>query len=492
MAINVMNQLFARHGKWFFGIFTVIIIITFVGFFTPGGFGVVTSDGGNVGIGAAYGEEVTYNDAYDELSYINYFYQLHGNGPINYSNEMLDQAFAHLCYLKAAENRGIEVSTRQIADEIVRIPQFQTDGKFDRAKFDQFLVDKNISGKDCDEAIRRMLMVQQLENEIISDVIITDNEVEQYAKLLGASYNFRVMNFNAADYSEVVTDEALTDFFAQAQSSTPEGIYRIPAEFEALVVEIPFSEEDKEAKTSQAYAFADGAFERIADAHGDKEKIFTDLAAQYKYVIKETGKINAAEGKAGTIPSAKLAECIANVDRDVPVTEVLEDNNVLYIAYVRVLSESRPAEIGEVKKQVITDFLQWGARRLAGEAAEKYALDLQALPEAERNNAVLNDPKFQSKDAVNRLSTQPASFADMMLLQAGMQLPLHGVSGPVPTQDGFILIYLESMTIPETLEDTTVETARQLYTRNKAQTALMNFQYELDANCGRYNLEEIN
>ena len=39
MVIKSINQLFGKNSRWIFGIFTVVIIISFMGFLTPGTFG---------------------------------------------------------------------------------------------------------------------------------------------------------------------------------------------------------------------------------------------------------------------------------------------------------------------------------------------------------------------------------------------------------------------------------------------------------------------
>ena len=36
MVIRSMNSVFHKHGRWLFGIITIIIIVSFVGFLTPG------------------------------------------------------------------------------------------------------------------------------------------------------------------------------------------------------------------------------------------------------------------------------------------------------------------------------------------------------------------------------------------------------------------------------------------------------------------------
>ena len=39
MIIKKLNTMFHKHSRWLFGGFTIVIIISFMGFLTPGQFG---------------------------------------------------------------------------------------------------------------------------------------------------------------------------------------------------------------------------------------------------------------------------------------------------------------------------------------------------------------------------------------------------------------------------------------------------------------------
>ena len=61
MIIKKLNAVFHRHSRWLFGAFTIIIIVSFLGFLTPGTFG-LESVTGSTAVGTSYGKSVTYND----------------------------------------------------------------------------------------------------------------------------------------------------------------------------------------------------------------------------------------------------------------------------------------------------------------------------------------------------------------------------------------------------------------------------------------------
>ena len=59
MLIRKINSGLMKHSRWLFGIFTVIIIVSFVGFLTPTSsvFGLFNRDGAD-SVGTVYGENV--------------------------------------------------------------------------------------------------------------------------------------------------------------------------------------------------------------------------------------------------------------------------------------------------------------------------------------------------------------------------------------------------------------------------------------------------
>ena len=66
MVIKKLNTIFHRHSRWLFGAFTIIIIVSFLGFLTPGTFGFGDmSNPESIAMGTAYGEKVTYGELRD-------------------------------------------------------------------------------------------------------------------------------------------------------------------------------------------------------------------------------------------------------------------------------------------------------------------------------------------------------------------------------------------------------------------------------------------
>ena len=62
MIIKKLNTVFHKHSRVLFGAFTLIIIVSFLGFLTPGQFGCGDMQLGTPAAGEAYGQKVSIDD----------------------------------------------------------------------------------------------------------------------------------------------------------------------------------------------------------------------------------------------------------------------------------------------------------------------------------------------------------------------------------------------------------------------------------------------
>ena len=123
MIIKKLNSMFHKHSRWLFGGFTIVIIISFMGFLTPGQFG-CEGFGSGLGrsVGSVYGENVTLGDLQDRmrdselLAYIGL-----GMG----GNMTPVQAFQQQALQIAAKRHGLAVSDNDVVKLIQQMPVFQ-------------------------------------------------------------------------------------------------------------------------------------------------------------------------------------------------------------------------------------------------------------------------------------------------------------------------------------------------------------------------------
>lgn len=222
--IKKLNALFHKHSRILFGAFTVLIIIAFTDFLTPGNISGCNGSGGVVG--TAFGENVSAKELAE-----------FGHKLVGRNNQLpeIAELFNAYCIVKRAEQLGIAVSDQEIANAISA--QFAKDGKFDRAMYEQFLKNNQITGKDLAETFKIQLMMQKLSTMIANSVIVTDAEAENAYRLNNGVFTLKIAHFDNKKFSVAKADEAqLKEFYGKNKDR-----YITPGKFEALIVEVPFT-----------------------------------------------------------------------------------------------------------------------------------------------------------------------------------------------------------------------------------------------------------
>ncbi|GAB4327853.1 MAG: peptidylprolyl isomerase [Calditrichia bacterium] len=100
-------------------------------------------------------------------------------------DQVWESYIQRVLYAKEIERRGIKVTDREIflqvmqnpPAEIRQNPSFQTDGKFDIAKYQQALRDPNVDLTSLENYYREILPYQKLQEIITSAVVVTEEEV---------------------------------------------------------------------------------------------------------------------------------------------------------------------------------------------------------------------------------------------------------------------------------------------------------------------------
>lgn len=188
--IQRMNNVLVKHSKILFGVITIVIIISFVWFFTPGADGsLLFSRNSNV-IAKIGDVEVTTSDAERAqksaiLGQAPMIYAAYGDKAVEFFKRMGrmndDQIRVLATTLKLAEIQGFAVANSEIQDILKQESAFQENGKFSAQKYDAFikmLETVGFSMEDFESATRDALLLQKFQESAIAGVAApTDNEV---------------------------------------------------------------------------------------------------------------------------------------------------------------------------------------------------------------------------------------------------------------------------------------------------------------------------
>ena len=237
MIIKKLNTMFRKHSKVLFGAFTLIIIVAFMEFLTPGKMGCDGRSSDGAVVGRAYGKKVTISDLQELHRHVSLFREVFGGQMVELEPEQLFYLF---CLDVKAKMDGLFVSDQEVADFIRSFPAFFTDGKFDQKKYQQLTANLERRGIDDDElveAVRQQILLLKLQNLQADHVVVTPSEVETLYRIGNTKLTVAAAAYTA-DSVTAKPDKAQLEAFFKANLAR----YRIPRRIAAVVVEIPYGD----------------------------------------------------------------------------------------------------------------------------------------------------------------------------------------------------------------------------------------------------------
>lgn len=535
MIIRGMNNFFGRYSRWIFGIFTLVIIISFMGIMTPGQYSGCFMGSRNR-VGSIFGEEVTYDDLRDVSISTQLFYQsMYGYMPREIN---MQEAFMLLAQVRAAEQRGIAISDQEIADYIKSIPSFQKEGKFDRELFNTFV--KNITENGYTESdfiagIRNQFMLNRLAVEIQNSIIVTDNEVENFYRVLNEKIVLKAAEFKGEDFKNNTPrdQKEMMDFFEANRDK-----YMIEAQAKALVATFDFNNEElvkqvnalmtpealkayydenkatftvtdkdgskltpfnealekvkinfRSAKTrelalAKAQLFARDVYEKASENPADSLKIFNQMTKENGVKVIACKNFKSSDSKIGGIESPALIQEIFNNSFEIPITNAIVGDNGIYVAYAFDYAAPRRAEFAEMQNEIVADYVDDLTKRAAKNAAEKLYGELKVMAKDDLAKQMAQQKEFKT-DLTLDINSVGEDMNKAYFYSVAKKLAVNDISEVVPTQDGAILVYVVKREMPAIGEDFAKEkdnlTAQ--YKELKVRAAMNEFFGYLEKQC---------
>ena len=120
---------------------------------------------------------------------------------------MLDQLINEQVLLEANKKLGVNITDERVKQEILAIPAFQKDGKFDPDTYKMLLTTQGMTPLSFDERVRQNLAVRELPEQVGTSVLITDAALDTYLRLKDQRRDFRYIKLDkpAADDAPVPT-----------------------------------------------------------------------------------------------------------------------------------------------------------------------------------------------------------------------------------------------------------------------------------------------
>lgn len=219
-----MLQGFRKHGSWI----VIVIAAVFILSMAIGGISSIFIK--KPFVGSIAGEKIYPNDfsEYLQNAYANYAQQnpdkeIDEQTAKQLNDQTWNQLVQQILFDKAVKKRHIKVTDDDVieelknpAEDITTIPQLQTDGKFDYAKYETLLMENIQFANYVENRIRGALPYQKLYDDVKSEVIVTTEEIEQQYIKDNNIADADIIFFNPNKITEVeTTDEDMQQYYEE-------------------------------------------------------------------------------------------------------------------------------------------------------------------------------------------------------------------------------------------------------------------------------------
>jgi peptidyl-prolyl cis-trans isomerase D len=237
--------------------------------------------------GKIYGKSVSlrdferaYRDSRDQaiMSYGDRFFTM---------GQMLDlerDAWTRLIIGKETKKRNIKVTDEEVVVQIASIPFFQTEGRFDKNKYEMIVRNPRYfdrKPKDFEEGVRGTIAMKKLFNQVVGPLAITDADLKQEYIKRHEKIKLSYVLFSPSDFSKglSITDDEARQYYASNKES-----FRQPPMVNVQYVHLMYPDK---ADDKQKQVVKDQA---IAIAHELNPKAdFAAIATKHNQPAKESG-----------------------------------------------------------------------------------------------------------------------------------------------------------------------------------------------------------
>ena len=555
MVIRRMNNVLVKHNKILFGLFSIIIIVAFVWFFTPGVdgsmfFGGPASDSSIVG--RAAGKELTLKEYRKAMQKQAIALALAYNAsPAAFMDLSNDQIFARIVLSVAAENYGLTASDKEVVDFIKTLPAFKdAKNNFDNAKYSAYIATNltplNLGAKDLEEAVRSMLAADKL-GKMMENAIITDDEISLFQDMTMEKTSSRMIIFDAASFKNQVkvSDKELLDYYKANEKTLltepklkgvyikfPYSVYAAKnpvkdaeakkyyeankldyikdgkeqpfAKVKAAIVKKLSAEKAEAAAMEDARKFRDKLYNVAGESESGNDQLaaFKKFAKESKYTMVDTSwlKRNSVEvAKTGKEPL--LVSALFGTTERYPVAKSVRGYSGAFVACVTDRIAAKTADFKDVKEQIRTILTARKAANLANEAARAYAAKVAASKNhaEEVSNALKGTKGNLSKlpefcyDTLNEFTkgTDPARFVALNLIPATATGTLSRAAD-LPA-GGKVIIFVDSRKQPTAAEKSKDKAGKaELYGQMKKSAAVNSLQSWIFSNSANLMKQQEN
>ncbi|ROR03306.1 SurA N-terminal domain-containing protein [Desulfosoma caldarium] len=505
-----MLTVFRKHaGSWLIKVALFAVIVVFIFW---GGYSYKSTKASRLArVGDVYVTYADYNQAYDQL--LNMYRRQFGNQltpelleRVNLKQQALDRLIDRILIMQAAHELGLSAGPEDIQAEVLSIPAFQVDGRFDRQRYLAVLQHNRMTPQAFEQQLAQDLTLRRVEAFIKGQALVTDAEVAADLQYRFSTVQVAYAQFDPKSFLDKVTvDEAqVAAFFEKNADRYKEPEKRLLAyvpfvlddEMAGVFVEDDeiltyyqdhrdtFHQEkqvrarhilfrvDAEASESEVKKVETAAREVLKKARRGED--FAALAKAYS----QDGSAQAG-GDLGWFTKDQMIPNFAEAAFALNPGEVSDLVRTPYGFHIIKVEEVRPEEtvpLEKAKAQIELNLKREKARDVAYNKAREFADaayaegDLVKTAERMNRSVEVSDKALASTDLLPKLGRVPDVMKAVFSLDEGE------VSDPLEWANGFVVVQVKSVQAPrvpplESVENRVEQDLKMEQAREEAEKA---------------------
>lgn len=468
----MLLSLMRRHAKsWLIKFLIAIIALVFIFYF---GYSFTAKRG--VKVAEVNGEVISgmeYQKTYRELlTNLQREYKTVWNDNLiqvfDLKNRALEELIDKKIISQEAKRIGLDITEKEIQDQILSYPAFQFRGRFDENRYRSLLANNRMKPEDFEEIIAQDMLRQKLSQFLLTFLLASDQEILEQYTYMNQQVKIGFVRFSPEDYTESikVDPDSMKKYFEEHKEA-----YRIPEKIKLSYITIDPADfrdrvkldeleivgyyednvdmfkEDKQVKARHIL------FKVGRDATPEEEKKvreralevlekarrgddFSELAKRYSEgPTKENG------GDLGYFSSGQMVKPFEDVAFNMEkgqISDLVRTSFGYHIIKVEDIREARTKELAEVREQISDILTRTQSMDLANEKAlalidqMPYGVDL--VQYAEQHHAPVSTTAYFSQD-----DPVPEIAGDARLLESIFSLQEKDVSDVIELKDKFYI-----------------------------------------------------
>ncbi|KFC08638.1 peptidyl-prolyl cis-trans isomerase [Trabulsiella guamensis ATCC 49490] len=218
-------------------------------------------------------------------------------------NRLIDESLLD----QYAKELGLNISDEQVKKAIFSTQAFQSDGKFDNARFNGIVNQMGMTADQYAQALRNQLVTQQLINAVAGTDFMLPGETDELAALVSQQRVVReaTINVNALAAKQQVSDQEINAFYEQNK-----GNFMSPEQFRVSYIKMDAAEMQENASDAEIESYYDQHKDQFTQPQRSRYSVIqTKTEADAKAALDELNKgadfVTVAKAKSTDIISAR-------------------------------------------------------------------------------------------------------------------------------------------------------------------------------------------